>query len=102
MTAMRPYILEGTASVDARLLIFADSIQDAAEILQERTEEMMQSITETANLPEGEHILWYFDVRPASGHEVAGSDAIQPGLVVVDKCEHEDHEHLGDEGGMAA
>ena len=102
-----PYILEGTISLEVRMLVFSSSISAAAEILEQKTpelekylEEQLQSIALNAMMNPGESnssLLYYFDVRDASGLEVAGTEALKVGEITIDSCSHEDHEHEHEE-----
>jgi hypothetical protein len=96
---MTPYVLEAMASVGVRMLIFAEDARQADEILAERTEELFDAIAARANLDiENEVILFHSGARAAYGDECLGSDALDPGLIVFDECDHDEHREGGDEG----
>lgn len=96
--ASHPYILEVEAIITSRTLIYASTLHEASEILEERLDELEANLRRDANLPkEGEpgsdHIITAFDVRPAVGYEVAGSAALIAGLTTLEtngmcSCDH--------------
>ena len=98
-----PFTLSVEATVSSRTLIYAGSMGEAAEILEERLEELQANLLEDAHLPrEGEpgydHIFFEFDVNQAMGYEVAGTNRLIPGLTTLDRegectCDHTGEEH---------
>lgn len=86
----QPYVFEVTAEVSGRLLIYATDIEDAYAILQERTDELIDDLEQTAALPENPYVTYSFDVRPATGAEIAPNTGITltPGRLDVYQCPH--------------
>ena len=98
-----PFTLSVEANISSRTLIYAGSMGEAAEILEERLEELQANLLEAAHLPkEGEpghdHIFFEFDVNQAMGYEVAGTNRLIPGLTTLDidgvcTCDHTEEDH---------
>lgn len=93
-----PFILEATASVETRLYVWADDYEQAQELLQERAEELVASITDHfPGLKDADGVGYTLSARGAHGYEVVGPDALTPGIPTVstdeDICDDPDHEH---------
>lgn len=99
----QPYVFEVTAEASGRLLIFAESTEDAYAALQERTDDLIADLEQTANLPENPYVTYSFDVRPATGAEIALNTGITltPGRLDVYQCPHCAAEAAANEGEVA-
>lgn len=100
MTKLLPFTLDVSAIAAGSLLIFAEDSTQAVEICQERAEELIAYLADGAHLPRpvphvnsdpdepyltADRTLEYtFTVLPAMGYEVAGSEALTPGLFRID------------------
>lgn len=90
MPHTQPYVFEVTAEASGRLLIFAENIEDAYNILDERTDELIADLEQTASLPDNPYVTYSFDVRPALGAEIAPDTGVTltPGRLDVYQCPH--------------
>lgn len=95
-----PYIIEASVSIDTRTLVFEECIHDAEETLQGRMKTLELLLREALKNPEENQLGFSFDVRPAYGVEVAGTDALETGITHFDTTEEmELHFHEDEDPG---
>lgn len=92
----QPFILEVTATATVRVLIYADDLDTADDILDGRFNELREALRTTAALPvDGSpaEIYVHFDgdARPAFHHEVDSTESLIPGAYTYDTCDSEEH-----------
>lgn len=79
-----PFVIETSAVIRAKLLVFGKDFETAHEIAHERFDEMMTAIDARYPGMKTDDVTGFqLTARAAYGYEVAGSDAIAPGMVTL-------------------
>lgn len=78
MTQPQPFVLEVSATASLRVLVYADDIETADDIMGGRFDELQAQLVATAGLPTADspssgYVLYDYDVRPAEYREVVAS-----------------------------
>lgn len=96
-----PFVIETTAFIRAKLLVYGKDFETAHEIAHERFDEMMAAIdTRYPGMKTDDITGFQLTARAAYGYEVAGSDALAPGLVTLTSTDvHADCDDEDDEAG---
>jgi len=111
-----PYIIDVSAQVTARMLVYITDPADTGDeeetayafvhkvndMLEERTEALTTQVQQTASLPDNKYVTYDLDIRPAMGAEVGGDDALDEGILRFDYCSCPEHEDLFGEQEDAA
>ena len=81
-----PYTIEVSALIQARMLIYAEDIEEMNDIISLRTEELCGDLASAASIPPPEQsrfVMYDITARESEGHEVGGSDALPAGMLML-------------------